>query len=483
LSCLKKPYMQQVLETEQKALEINLDPAIYGTFAEIGAGQEVARYFFQAGAAAGTIAKTMSAYDKIFSDVIYGPEKKGRYVCESRIYKMLEHEYGLVDERLGNCRPDTLFFAFANTVATVNYQRTVRGHGWVGLRFQLEPESPPNDIVLHVNLEDYNKKQQQEAIGILGVNLIYACFRHAKDPRKLIRSLMDRLQGRVSIDMLRLTGPDFEDLDKRLLSYWLVHYGLTKLTLFDANGSIHGSDLLYKQNVMISRGNFRPPTLLHADTFTNAYRQFQEDLGDEEAARSEVLAELRLEDLHGEGEEREADFLDRADALAAMDKMVLLSKYEHYNELIEYLADFRIQKIGLVIGAYHLLDIIREKYERNKDGRLLVSFGEIFTRNVTMYVYPNIEADDRHRMDSQNLPIPEGMKYIYKHLQESGQITDVRYFNPKALKIPTDQVLAQLQAGESGWEESVPPEVVKAIKEKGLFGYPLSKKRSKATPG
>ena len=465
--------MQQVLETEQKALEINLDPAIYGTFAEIGAGQEVARYFFQAGAAAGTIAKTMSAYDKIFSDVIYGAEKKGRYVCESRINKMLDHEYGLIDERLGNCRPDTNFFAFANTVATVNYQRTVRGHGWLGLRFQLEPESPPNDIVLHVNLEDYNKKQQQEAIGILGVNLIYACFRFYDKPRKLLRSLMDRLQGRVVIDMVRLTGPNFQQLDNRLISYWLIKYGLTPITLFDNKGPLHGSELLYKQNVMISRGNFRPPTLLHADTFTNAFRQFREDLGDEEAARAEVLAELRFEDLQGEEEEREQDFIDRAEVLAAMDKIVLFSNYEHYNELIEYLSDFRIQKVGLVIGAYRLLDLIREKYERNKDGRLLVSFGEIFTRNVTMYVYPNIESDDRHRMDSQNLPIPQGMKYIYTHLQDSGQIVDVRYFNPKALKIPTDQVLAQLQAGETGWESSVPPEVVQAIKEKGLFGYPV----------
>ena len=250
---------RQLLETEQKALEINLNPQIYGTFAEIGAGQEVARYFFQVGAAAGTIAKTMSAYDKVFSDQIYGTESTGRYVCEARLYKMLNHEYDLMDTRLKNERPDASFFVFADTIAAINYSKTIKGDGWLGLRFQLKPDDDPNDIVLHVKMLDNDNQLQQQAIGILGVNLIYACYHYNDDPDTLLRSLQDSLQGRVSIDMVRLTGPDFEDLDNRLLSLKLVQYGLTDVAMFGANGqNVHASEFLYKKHVMVVRGSFPP---------------------------------------------------------------------------------------------------------------------------------------------------------------------------------------------------------------------------------
>ncbi|MCC6724764.1 MAG: TonB-dependent receptor, partial [Saprospiraceae bacterium] len=185
--------MRQALETEQKALEINLDDSIYGTLAEIGAGQEVSRNFFKVGASSGTIAKTMSAYDKVVSDEIYGPEPSGRYVCESRLYKMLEHEWELIEGRLRSVRPETNFFVFANTVATMNYQRTIKGDGWLGIRFQTSPASEPNDLVLHIRLLDNDTQLQQQAVGKLGVNMVYAVFRYANDPETLLLSLMDGL--------------------------------------------------------------------------------------------------------------------------------------------------------------------------------------------------------------------------------------------------------------------------------------------------
>ena len=268
--------MRQKLETEQKALEINLDDSVYGTFAEIGAGQEVARYFFQVGAAAGTIAKTMSAYDKIYSDHIYGTEPTGRYVCQSRLYKMLDHEYDLISTRLTHERPGTNFFVFADTVAAINYSRTIKGDGWLGLRFQLKPDQEPNELILHVRMLDNDNQLQQQAIGVLGVNLIYACFNYYEQPEEMLQSLLDGLEGRIKIDMVRLTGPEFDHIDNRLICLWLVRHGLTEVAIFNPDGqSIHASEFLYKKDVLVVRGSYRPPTLVNLDMIKTSNQQFR----------------------------------------------------------------------------------------------------------------------------------------------------------------------------------------------------------------
>ena len=287
----------QILKTEQKALEINLHEGIYGTFAEIGAGQEVARNFFQAGAAANTIAKTMSAYDKTYSDAIYGSETSGRYVCESRLYKMLEHEWNLLDERLKTIKPDTNFFVFADTVTTINYSKTVKGHGWLGLRFQLTPGTPPNEVVIHCKLEDNDIKLQQEAVGVLGVNLLYAVYYHKDNPRVLVKSLLDGLQGRLTVDLLRIKGPDFQHFDNRLTTFYLVKYGLTELAIFDENRKgIHASEFLYKKSLMVVRGNFRPPTNVTLDVFKTGFEQFKNEPYIDPNL-SYIIAELTLDYL------------------------------------------------------------------------------------------------------------------------------------------------------------------------------------------
>ena len=464
---------RQALETDQKALEINLDDQFYGAFAEIGAGQECARYFFQVGAAAGTVAKTMSAYDKLVSDDIYGLEAKGRYVCMSRLYKMLDHEYDLMNRRLRQERPDTAFFVFADTIAAVNYQRTIKGDGWMGIRFQLKPEDEPSDIVLHVRMLDNDNQLQQQAVGILGVNLIYACYRYHDDPKLLIQSLMDSLKGRINVDLLRMHGPAFDGLDNRLVSLWMVKYGLTDVAMFGPDReNVHGSEFLYKKNVLLVRGSFRPLTLVNQDMLKKSFEQFREE-AEVEGRRSFLLTEITLDNLTADGELDEQDFLDRAELLCQLGQTVVISDCTEYKGLINHLADFRVQMIGLVVGVRELLEFITGKYYENMDGRLLAAFGEIFTRNVRMYVYPAFQEGSEELMTAENLPLPEGVRFLYKHLLDSKQIVDVANFNPDILHIFSKQVLQMIQTNENGWDAMVSTKVAKLIKERQLFGFPV----------
>lgn len=463
---------RQLLETDQKALEINLNPKIYGTFAEIGAGQEVARYFFQVGAAAGTIAKTMSAYDKVYSDQIYGVEPTGRYVCESRIHKMMDHEYELMVDRLRHDRPDTNFFVFADTIAAINYSKTIPGNGWMGLRFQLDPASSThNDLLLHVRMLDNDNQLQQQAIGILGVNMIYAAYHYQDDPETLVLSLLDGLKGRVSIDMIVLEGANFT-VDNRLLSLWLVKHGLTSITMFDPRGrSIHPSEFLYRKSVMVVRGSFRPITLVNEDMLRAGYQQFRE-AENIDPTKSFLLTELTLDNLQHSAELNERDFLHRATLLNALGQTVVISNYGRYSDLINYLNLYKVSPVGIVLGVNELLHLISERFQNNQDGRLLAAFGEIFTRNVKLYVYPAQQEGSADLMTAQNVPIPEGVKFLYKHLLDSGQIVDIDNFHPENLHIYSSNVLSMIKQGGEGWEKLVPEKVAKLIKEDNLFEYP-----------
>ena len=464
------------LETEQKALEINLDNSIYGSFAEIGAGQEVARYFFTVGAAAGTIAKTISAYDKKVSDDIYGREPSGRYVCESRVYRMLDHEYELMLDRLSGERPNCRLFAFADTLSTINFHKTTKGHGWMGVRFQHSPHSEPNDIVIHVEMKDGNANLQQQAAGILGVNLIYACYRYGVDYKTLIASLIDKLQDRVSIDAISVSGPLFLGIDNRLLTLELVRQGLTCVAVFDKKGrSIHVSEFLYKKNLLVVRGNFRPTTLLSLDMVRSSTAQFRSEAG-VKAEDTFIMSELTIASLSAEtGQVDEQDYMDRADLLNHMGQTVMLTNFDNYLKLIQYLGDYKIGHLGLVMEARPLLALLNGKYERNKDGRLLTSFGEIFTRGVTTYVFPELQEGSGELMKSNNLPIPEGLNYLYRHLLEHRHIVDVTGFNESLLHIRSTDVLRKIREDESGWETMVPEKVERYVREKGLFGYPMQK--------
>lgn len=459
------------LETEQKALEINLNNSIYGTFAEIGAGQEVARYFFQAGGSSGTIAKTMSAYDKTYSDAIYGVEESGRYVCEARIYKMLDHEYGLMENRLRQERPITSFFAFANTVSALNYTRTIKGNGWMGLRFQLNHDTAPNDLVLHVRMLDNDNHLQQDAIGILGVNMVYAAFYYKDDLDKFLSSLMDDLEGRIFIDMVRLEGPDFQHIDHRILCMRMVKLGLTDVAMFGPDGrSLQAAEFLYKKSVLIVRSRFRPVTIINWEMFQSGIKQFSEDLGVVDHSVF-LLLEITIDDLMSGGDINEQDYLERIELLTAMNKVVVISNCKQHQKFINYLLDYRIKDVGFVMSIWHLKDIIHEKYENHKDSRLLASFGAMFSKEVRIYAYPAIDEDNGELVNTRSIDIPKDIKYLYQHLLENNHITDMKEYSPEILQNYSKEVLRSLRTNEAGWENLVPPGIAEIIKKKQLFGY------------
>jgi hypothetical protein len=470
----KKQYMsRRILETEQKALEINLDGPIYGALAEIGAGQEVARYFFQVGASSGTIAKSMSAYDKIVSDDIYGSEEagKGRYVCEARLLKMLDHEYGLMEHRLRQSRPTETFFAFADTVAAINYTRTIKGDGWLGVRFQIRPDTPPNDLIVHVRLQDQDNRLQQQAVGILGVNMIYACYRFAHDPETLVQSLHDNLRGRASIDMVRLTGPDFEHVDNRLLCLWIIKHQLSTVAIFGPDKmSKHAGEFLYRKSILVARGSYRPPTLVQQDMIREAYAQFLEE-PDVEADKACFLTEITLDNLRAANDEiDERDFIERADLLCALGQTVVVSNCVQHKKLIAYFMDYKVPRFGLAMGVRKLETILHETCEQNADN-LLVAFGELFPRNVRFYTYPARNEVSHEIITSRKINIPYAIHFLFDYLLENGNIVDIRQYNPDVLGIYHKEILEQIRLGASGWEQKVPAEVAKLIKEQKLFDW------------
>ncbi len=461
------------LTTKEKALEVNLDRQIYGSFAEIGAGQDTAAHFFKAGGASGTIAKTMSAYDMAFSDAIYGPETSGRYVCEPRLKKMLDKEYRLLDKRLPDKINNTRFFAFANTVEAINFHRTNEGRGWLGVRFQLSPGTPPNDCIIHVILKDNDNLQQQQVLGIVGVNLIYGCFYYHEDPDSLLQSLMDDLDTfRIEIDYFSLEGPNFEYLDHRLFSLKLVKSGMSKAALFGPDGEVYQpADALYKKNILILRGRFRPVTHVNIDMLEKGYEYFIKE-NDVDETKTIVLNELTLNNLSVGGDIDEKDFLDRVDILCSLGQTVLISNYHEYYRLVKYLSKFsKNQKMGLVLGVYNLASIFEEKYYEYIQGGILEAFGILFGRNVKLFIYPSFAQGTRSLMNSNDIDIAPHLEYLFKYLVDNNKIENITKVKEEHLHIISDLVLKMIKEGEEGWEEMVPLEVAEAIKRDVLFDY------------
>lgn len=464
---MQSPY--RTLTTKEKALNLNLNEKIYGTLAEIGGGQEVAAHFFKAGGASGTIAKTMSAYDMTFSDAIYGQTE--RYVCEEKLLLMLNKEYNLLSKRLAFRAKRSNFFAFANTVETINYQRTNKGHGWLGMRFQLHPLSEPNICIIHVRLNDNDALWQQQILGDLGVNLIYACYNHT-DPDDLINSLMDGINpGRVEVDMFRLEGPDFHHVDNRLMSLKLVKNGLTHAAMFDRDGNVmQPSESLYKKNIIVLRGRFRPVTHVNVDMMIRGLRQFRKD---PEVNRDKlfIVSELTLNDLRNEGEIDEMDFMDRVDLLCSLGQNVMISNYQEHYRLASFLAQFtRGKKIGIILGVKNLGRIFDEKYYENLSGGILESFGRLFGTNVQLLVYPSNHSG-KELETCKNFKPADHLKHLYLHLYENKKIIDIAGANLENLHIISDHVLAKIKNGESGWEKMVPNKVAESIKKNSMFEY------------
>ena len=466
---------ERVIDVHAKALRINLDKRRYGTFAEIGAGQEVVRWFFRVGGAAGTVAKSMSAYDMTVSDAIYG--KAERYVCRPRLEAMLEHEHRLNLERLAESRGETTaFFAFADTVSARNYRGTNECHGWMGVRFQSRPHDHDSQIVIHVRMLDGENALQQEALGIVGVNLLYGAFYFDEDPELLIESLLDGLTTqRIAIDMIELSGIAFREVDNRLMSMKLVQLGLSGAAMFDPSGAVlQPSEVLYKKNVLVERGSFRPVCHVNMDMLRSARENFERDLGLPASGSGDVveLMELTMRNLREEGGEVDrADFLARADMLAASGKTVLISDYFEYYRLAAYLAQYTNQRIAITMGASSLRDLFDEKYYAALEGGILESFGRLFKNELRLYIYPLLDQATGKLVTVDNLEVAPHLHKLYGYLVDSGSIKQLENVNRDYLHIFSRDALRKIRAGDASWESMVPPQVAEVIKTRRFLGY------------
>jgi hypothetical protein len=457
--------------TRQKALSLNLDGTTYGTFAEIGAGQEVARWFFSVGGAAGTVAKTISAYDMAVSDALYGPAQ--RYVSRQRLEAMLEQEFGQLREGLEVAHGDARrFFAFADTVATRSYRNPGNGRGWLGVRFQTRPHEEPSQIIVHAHLFDPTAAREQEALGVLGVNLIHGAFFRRENPAQLIASLLDDLsRERAEVDVIKLSGPAFPGVDNRLMSLQLVEQGVTDAAMFTASGEVvQPSEVLYKKPILVERGSFRPATKLTLDLLNRAMQQFVE----EPSVRGEqpvVLAEMTLRNLSPGPAVDHADFLARADILRALGLDVLISRFEPYYQLADYLAGYTNRLIGVAVGLPAIRQITDEKYYAELPGGVLESAGRLFKRSVKMYVYPTRDPVTGEIQSLEQAPLQSPWHHLRAMLLEIGLMVPIRDYDESLLSIRTPDVLGRIEVQDSSWEDMVPATVAEIIKAKNLFGW------------
>jgi len=461
------------LNSGQKALQINLDAKKYGVFAEIGAGQEVARWFFYVGKASGTVAKTISAYDMAVSDAIYGASD--RYVSRKRLQAMLDLEYGLLVKRLDPTLGDRrTFFTFANTVTTKHIAKPGEdgGHGWLGIKFQSAPRSEPSTIIIHARLLDMETARQQEAVGILGVNLIYGAFYLHLEPEQLIGSLMDSLTNqRIEVDMIKFSGPAFNGLDNRLMAMQLVQQGLAEAALFTADGeAVIPSELLYKKPVLLERGSFRPLTNPMLDMLERGQEMFIQ----QPALQGEapvVMFEMTLRQLQVGDAIDHRDFLDRVDTLGALGKPVLISNFLRYHRLVTYLSRHTQKPVGLPIGLVRLRDVMDEKFYTDMPGGLMESLGQLFKNGAKMYVYPSLDKKSGKLITVDNLEVAPNLRHLYAHLVENKFIENITNFNADALKIYSGEVLAKIHSGDESLTRLIPPQIFEVIKAKKLFGW------------
>ncbi|WP_422859788.1 TonB-dependent receptor [Flagellimonas sp. S174] len=463
---------ENILSIKAKTLRINLNKNIYGTFAEIGAGQETARQFFRAGGASGTIAKAMSAYDKAFSDAIYGVEHDGRYVTQARLKRMLVHEMDLVEKRISReTNPDYLFFTYANTVATIDFSKRYKGHGWIGIRFQLNPKQKEFDeIVLHVRFKQNEARLQQETLGTLGVNLIYGAFFKHSEPRVLLKELYDHIdKDTLEIDMVNFIGPSFKDVDNRLMSLQLIRNGMTDAVMFGPDGNnLLPAAVLYKKNILALRGSFRPVTKVNMDMFQKSYDIFIREQT-VEYENTIVVFEITLSNLKAAGEIDEQDFMDRAELLSSLGHTVLISNFQEYYKLVEYFNNYTKAKLGLTMGINNLIDVFDEKYYRHLSGGILEAFGKLFFKDLKVYLYPMKDPQTGQIMTSNNVKVHPRMKELYKFFKYNGKVMDIIDYDPDIMNIFSRDVLKKIANGEDGWEEMLPEGIAEMIKEKGLF--------------
>ncbi|MFC5050049.1 TonB-dependent receptor [Rubritalea spongiae] len=456
---------REVLSSYNKALRINLDRSKYGTFAEIGAGQEVVNWFFKASATAGTVAKSISAYDMTMSDEIYGKSK--RYVSRERVMQMLDHEYDLLIERLSDERDDqTTFFSFCNTVRARGYRDKEECHGWMGVRLQLKPGGPPCDILCHVRLLDEENMDQMEALGVVGLNLIYASFYHRDNLERFVESLVDNVsKGRVEVDMLKFLGEDFRFVDNRLCSLQLVQSGLTAAAMFTPDGEVvQPAEVLYKKSVALLRGSFDPVTNLHLDMLAQTKDSFCSELNDTQKNRFISLCEISINNLlRGEnGKVDHVKFLDRADALQALGQTLLISNCPEFHRIATYLSLYTREPIAIILSIGLLNELFKEKWSENLEGGILESFGRLFKNEVSLYVYPWKNRKDGELVTANTFKTQENFQHLYQHLFMNRLIRPVKTGDVSLLDYTGRDIQKMIQTGGEEWKAFVPKEAHRA---------------------
>lgn len=467
--------------TAERALAINLDGSVYGTFAEIGAGQEVARWFFSVGGAAGTVAKTMSAYDMTVSDAIYG--KASRYVSRERVEEMLDHEFCLLRERLDGTRGDrTRFFAFADTAAARSYSGGNDCHAWLGVRFQHAFRAEPSDVIVHCRLLDPTNAAQQEALGRLGVNLLHAVLNRFREPKALIEAMLDDIgRERLEIDWIAMDGPAFPGVDSRLLALHLVRCGFTPAILFDAQARpVLASEALRHASVLVERGRFAPVTRLNLEMMAAAREDFAaghalrptESPAREprETKETREIMEITMNNLRDRGQAEDADFLARVDLLSAVGMMVLVSDIGLFHDLGEYLAARHVERIGLVLGVPLLREIFNDAHYRNLPGGILEAFGRLFTKAVRLYVQPTRDVIDGHIVSVDTLQVAPHHAHLLEYLRTNGLVRSLPCEPEKLRTYSSEDVRSRICSGDPSWRDLVAPEVAALIDHQGYFG-------------
>lgn len=453
------------LSTYEKALAINLDLGKYGVFAEIGAGQETANWFFRVSGSAGTVAKTISAYDMTMSDALYG--KASRYVSEERLQAMLQYEYDLLDQRLSPARADdTTFFSFCNTVRARGYQDSGECHGWLGVRFQLKPNTPPCEIVLHLRLLDETNADQMDALGKVGVNLIYAAFYHRDSLQTFVETLNDGLiNGRVEVDMLRFSGEGFRYVDNRLCALQLVQSGLSDAAMFNKDGEVvQAADALYKRPIMLLRGSFNPVLKLHLDMIEQARSVFSNVLSAEQMSRSMELCEISTNNLLRDGTVDHEDFINRADALQALNKTVLISRSAEFHRIATYLSRYTEEPIAIILSIGLLNELFKDKWSANLPGGILESFGRLFKNSVQLFVYPWHNTKSKELVTADNFKAPKNWQHFYQHLIENKRIHAVGVGDPSLLSMTSRKTLTLIESGAEGWEKWIPEAALEMVR-------------------
>lgn len=460
------------VSTREKALSINLDSTRYGSFAEIGAGQEVVRWFFRVGGAAGTVAKSISAYDMQVSDAIYGKCK--RYVCRERLESMLDYEQNLNIDRLSELRgKDTCFFSFADTVSARNYLGTNECHGWLGIKFQTSPGAPDSQIIIHVRMLDDENALQAEALGIVGVNLIHGAANLHESPSLLLESLVDNLStDRLEVDMVEFSGHAFVGVDNRIMTLRLVQLGLTGAAMFSADGQVlQPSEHLRKRPVLVERGRFRPVTHVNIDMLQNALTAFEKEDDTEEGETISIM-EITMNNLHTQGDQIDLqDFISRAEVLEAAGHTVMVSDFPEYHRLSAYIARYTNRRIGLTMGAHSLAELFQEHFYEELKGGILEGFGRLFKNNLKLYIYPFKDKKTKEIKKIDDLDIDPRHALLFDYLVDRGCIEQLENYNEDYLEIFSPEVLEKIASDKSGWEESVPEIVAEKIKRQGLFGY------------